>query len=62
MSRAVRHLFGAVTTTLDEGYAADSNGFTNQVVRHVLSSVDGQEVDNLSYVLALLRQQTQKNK
>ena len=60
MSRAVRHLFGAVSLTIEEGYSPNSSNFTNQVVRHVLSSVDGQEVDNLSYVLALLRQQTQK--
>lgn len=60
MSRAVRHLFGAVSLTLSEGFSPNSSSFTNQVVRNVLSSVDGQEVDNLSYVLALLRQQTQK--
>jgi len=60
MSRAVRHLFSAVSAASQEGYARGSTAFTNQVVRHVLSSVDGQEVDNLSYILALLRQQTQK--
>jgi uncharacterized protein (DUF2336 family) len=60
MSRAVRYLFEAVSNSLREGFIPDSSGFTNQVVRHVLDAVDGQEVDNLSYILALLRQQAQK--
>lgn len=56
-------LFAATKLTLsvikrmqEEGEHLGSTHFSNRAVANILSEADGQEIDNLSYIIALIRQ------
>lgn len=60
MFKAVRILLQAVRETLDSGFKTGTVSFSNAVIGRMLGMAEGEEVENLSYILALLRQHTLK--
>lgn len=59
MLEAVRLLLHAVRQTIDEGIKPESLSFPSIVINHMLGLADTHPVENLSYMLALLRQHEQ---
>ncbi|MBY0355448.1 MAG: DUF2336 domain-containing protein [Rickettsiales bacterium] len=60
MYKAVRLLLDSVKAVLSEGARPGSHHFSNFVVRRMIESSEEEHVENLSYILAIIRQrQTQ---
>ncbi len=56
MFKAVRLLLHSVRDVTQEGVKPGSRGFANYVVSHMLVQAEQEPIENLSYILALLRQ------
>ncbi len=56
MFKAVRLLLHSVRHVLHQGIQPGTGVFVNHVIQRMLAQAEHEEVDNLSYVLALLRQ------
>lgn len=57
---AATHLtLQVIKQLMDEGKKPGSQHFANEAIGHVLRLSKGQEIDNLSYIIALVRQQVQ---
>ncbi len=53
---AVRLVLDAIRNTAGENIEPDTPSYANYVVGHVLEMAEGREVDNLPYIIALIRQ------
>ncbi len=60
MKDATRITMQVIKMLLEEGKKPGSNHFANEAVGHILRLSKGQEIDNLSYIIALIRQHAGK--
>ena len=60
MYKATRLLLDSVRDVLDKGFAPGGMSFGNHVVREMLQHAENQNIENLPYILAIIRQRPDK--